>query len=334
MNKITVVSAIRQDAPYLDVYLRQLSLQSREHFEFVSVVLVHDGDGAILRDRLAQLRDLALNVVLVRELASDGGITSIEDKVLQWARIGNQGFAAALQGGATHILWLETDLTVPYDLIDQLVANQLDIVAPLVFIGPWFYDSWGFRTLNGEQIRKIQPEWNIDARPVELSSVGSCVLFRREILDAGVRFRGPYDDGLLVGMCLDARKLGYKVFVDPNVSIIHPTSAWRNQIWRVVAFVIEVPGQASRMIELNPTWIAAAHYDEFIVKLIEYDEPLKRDIGDGSYAVTVIRNPSNRKMVLRLQRDPASQGAGRGVSVSKVQHVVTQPDASPLPAAA
>ena len=38
-----------------------------------------------------------------------------------------------------------------YDLLDQLVANQLDIIAPLVFIGPWFYDSWGFRTLRGER---------------------------------------------------------------------------------------------------------------------------------------------------------------------------------------
>ena len=123
MNKITVVSAIRQDAPYLDIYLRQLSLQSRENFELVSVVLVHDGDGAILRERLARLQGLALNVVLVRELASDGGITKIEDKVLQWARIGNQGFEAALQGDATHIMWLETDLTVPYDLLDQLVAK-------------------------------------------------------------------------------------------------------------------------------------------------------------------------------------------------------------------
>ena len=88
MNKITVVSAIRQDAPYLDVYLRQLSLQSREHFELVSVVLVHDGDGAILRDRLAQLRDLALNVVLVRELASDGD-----------RRQGHPGLVVAVVGG-------------------------------------------------------------------------------------------------------------------------------------------------------------------------------------------------------------------------------------------
>ena len=49
----------------------------------------------------------------------------------------------------------------------------------------------------------------------------------------GVRFRGSYDDGLLVGVCRDASALGFATFMDSRVAILHPTSLWRKQQYRM-----------------------------------------------------------------------------------------------------
>ena len=67
----------------------------------------------------------------------------------------------------------------------------------------------------------------------QLSSVGSCVLFQRELFDAGVRFRGTYDQGLLVGVCKDAGLLGFRTFMDSRVSILHPTTLWKRQQYKL-----------------------------------------------------------------------------------------------------
>ena len=56
---------------------------------------------------------------------------------------------------------------------------------------------------------------------------------RREVLDSGVRFRGPYETGLLVGLCNDARNRGFQVFADTSTSILHPVSLWEEQMWQV-----------------------------------------------------------------------------------------------------
>jgi len=94
-----------------------------------------------------------------------------------------------------------------------------------------FYDTWGFRGLDGARFTNEAP-YHRDFRAhdlVELSSVGSVVLFKRAVFDRGVRFRGEYENGLLAGVNQDARRLGFKTFMDSRVAVLHPTSGWRRQ---------------------------------------------------------------------------------------------------------
>ncbi len=158
-------------------------------------------------------------------------VTDFSDRVAKWAMLAN----AAIEGlaGIRHdyVLWCESDLCLPPDLLSQLVADQVDVVAPGIFLGGYFYDTWGFRGLDGRKFENVAP-YHPAYQPfalTELASVGSTVLFRREVFDSGVRFRGVHEDGLLVGVCNDARARGFRVFLDSRVTIVHPTSLWRAQ---------------------------------------------------------------------------------------------------------
>jgi hypothetical protein len=129
------------------------------------------------------------------------------------------------------LFWCESDLCLPQDLLSWLLADDVDVVAPGIFLGGMFYDTWGFRALDGTRFAN-EPPYHKSFAPhalVELASVGSAVLFKRAVIDAGVRFRGTYEDGLLVGFCNDARDNGFRVWMDSRVCVVHPTTAWRSQ---------------------------------------------------------------------------------------------------------
>ena len=190
-------------------------------------------------------------VKLVQEISSDSEITALSAKSRQWAQIGNQAIDSALETECSHILYIESDLCFPLDLLEQLISRDVDIIAPVVMLGSSFYDSWGFRDLNGKKISDMQFFPFYTGELVELSSVGSCVLFRSDIFRAGIRFAGNHHNGLFVGVCNEARSNGFRVYADPTVSIIHPTSLWRSQIWRVVNITVTRINGTSYPIETD-----------------------------------------------------------------------------------
>ena len=147
----------------------------------------------------------------------------------------NQCLELALSHGEdlTHLAWIEADLSYPYDTLEALVGRDKPIIAPLIYLNNnTFYDGWGFRDLNGVRITQFPPMMPVtEGEPIELRSVGSFVVFDIAVFRSNIRFRGEYEQGLLVGISEDAAKIGLKTFVDPMISIFHPVSAWREQMW-------------------------------------------------------------------------------------------------------
>ncbi len=176
-------------------------------------------------------------IIIGRKDVSAPGIgENPQDRAEQWALAANA--CLDLLTGArqySHVLWMESDLCFPLDTVSRLLSCNVDIVAPLIWLGGLFYDTWGFRDLSGKRWSNsppYHPAYRINAL-LEMGSVGSCVLLRREVLDSGVRFRGPYETGLLVGVCNDARKNGFHVFADTSTAVMHPVSLWEDQMWKV-----------------------------------------------------------------------------------------------------
>ncbi len=232
-TEIMICSLVRDGMDYLPAYRAQLeALKTSPDLTWKLCILEgdsKDGSEAFLR------RWAEEDPTRVRIGKEDVGNTAqIQDRAERWARVANACFDLIPQDSRhTHVLWLEADLCFPPELLRRLVAHGVDIVAPIIFLGGHFYDTWGFRDPQGRRWRNQAP-YHPDYRAHDLlpmSSVGSCVLFRREILDAGIRMRGPYESGLLVGMCLDAAARGFRTWADTGTAILHPMDPWEAQMW-------------------------------------------------------------------------------------------------------
>lgn len=142
-----------------------------------------------------------------------------------------------VKGKAKNYLWLESDLIIPDYLIESLLFAQhrskFDIIAPVITeqTRDIFYDIWGFVDLDGK-------EWNQNShneynphhsksefdRYIEMSSIGSCALISGNIVNSGINF----GDNCFRGLCQNARNAGYKVGVDLETRIFHPSRYFIN----------------------------------------------------------------------------------------------------------
>ncbi|MEY4324985.1 MAG: Anp1 [Verrucomicrobiota bacterium] len=296
---VSIASCIRADCAYLQAYFNQIKSLLQERSRIISIVLVHDRASEDGLSVLLQMQRGDPRIHLVEESEQDQNIDSIEAKAEQWAKIGNQGLEKALESNPDFILWVEADLTFPLDTVDRLVSHDRDIIAPTVMLGSNFYDSWGFRTIDGHKIFNTK---DIPA-PIngisELSSVGSCVLFKSSIFRDGVRSRGPYETGLLVGICNDARRLGYRVWVDTMLCVIHPTSLWEQQLWRIEWLeVVSIKGEILAAAGVNI--IVASWYPDFVMKTLSEIPDLK-SIGELNwFRLEVKRDTKNRTLRVSL----------------------------------
>lgn len=274
MSNVAICSNMRAGSDYETAYYLQILGLQRGSFSIASVNVIYDREpteSAWVRDLLIQ-RGIPVRYEIER---SSGGrvFTTAADKFHQWAIIGNQGLELAMSGPGdlTHIAAVEADLTYPYDVFELLLARKKAIIAPMVYLGNTFYDSWGFRSLDGEKIREIRPVSPEPGQPaIELHSVGSFVLFDIAIFQAGIRYRGDdCEHGLLVGVCEDARLKGFSTFVDPAVSILHPVSAWRKQLWRLKRLTILVEGTLVHDQEITQSPPLAGPHEEIIRPLLD-----------------------------------------------------------------
>lgn len=238
---VAVCSLFRNSSRTLDCFRSALETQAGSGIELVFSFV--EGDST--DDTWARLSAwAATDRRVVLQKIDVEPVTSFEDRVSKWAALGNAALDGLRGRSYDYVLWCESDLSIPPDLVSQLVADAVDVVAPAIFLGGMFYDTWGFRGLDGRRFQNVMP-YHSDYRPfglIELASVGSTVLFRRAVLDTGLRFRGVYENGLLVGLCSDARARGFRVFLDSRVAVVHPTSSWRRQQYKLARVRLEPHG--------------------------------------------------------------------------------------------
>lgn len=306
MKVVNICSTVRQQADYVASFVAQLEALSARNYTPGAIRIVCDGAGQVVDEHLAAFARRCDRVRLVDEAQSEGNTFSFERKAAQWACIANQALAAALEEPASHVLYIEADLCFPFDLVDELVARDRDVIAPLVFLGGGFYDSWGFRDTAGRRVTGLG-QVDATAAPVEMSSVGSCALLRTEILRQGARFPPTYESGLFVGLCAQARALGYRIWADPGVSIVHPTSSWRSQTWVVRELRVLWPAAPPRVVTLGRR--IAGLYDCFVRDFLVGLQSALQGIPAGLYVLTIRYDRRTREQTWSLllqQADPAS----------------------------
>jgi hypothetical protein len=185
-------------------------------------------------DTLSQLRTWAIDDPRLTIIKHDTGIPHFAHsprpaRMKAVSENGNKGWdAIAADAWGDFALMLESDLLYKPDLLRSLIERcppEANIFAPMIWIpvegGLRFYDIWAYR-IKGKMFREASPEWyfaRYGSGPVELDSVGSVVLFEMDLITEGLRL-GETD--CILGMCNEARSLGYRIFCDPTIKILHP----------------------------------------------------------------------------------------------------------------
>lgn len=296
-HKIAVCSLFRNSAATIDYFRAVICAQARPGLELVFSFVEGDSVDDTFA-RLAAWRDDDPRVRLSKLDVEP--VANFEERVRKWALLGNVALERALTSDCTHVLWCESDLALPHDLLEQLVADDVDIVAPAIFLGGMFYDTWGFRGLDGTRFTNEAP-YHAAFRAhdlVELSSVGSVVLFERQVFDRGVRFRGEYENGLLAGVNQDARRLGFRTFMDSRVAVLHPTSGWRRQQYELDRVEVVCADEQAREAWLD---VACEIENKVRARLGSLDVPGDHAVFAPAHAIIAARMPGRaHRVAVRL----------------------------------
>jgi len=193
-----------------------------------------EGDSA--DNTLAELQAWAVEDERITIVKHDTGIahhahSTRPERMQALSRNGNVGWDKIAADNWGDMAWMiESDLLIHPTLLRRMIERRpavADIFAPMIWIavngGIRFYDLWAYRK-NGEMFRPTPPAWYV-ARygddPFEVDSVGSVVLFKMDLIRAGLRLS---EETCVLGMCNRAREeMNARVFVDPALNVLHPT---------------------------------------------------------------------------------------------------------------
>lgn len=315
--RINLCSALRQGSSYAKAFLNQINALSVRGYEIGTITVTVDGSTLTDAVLLAAQSDPRISFVFEGPRGAPAHFMS--ERAISWARTGNMALEHSLRTPSDFTLWIESDLSFPCDLIELLMEPDQDIVGPIIMLGENFYDSWGFRDLSGSRIATLTELRSIARGPgplTELSSVGSCLLFRSSLLADGVRMPAEYENGLLVGFCLAARERGARVFCRHDLVVVHPTSLWAEQVYRVTSCRLG-DGQAWRELAPAACTIVAGPYFDFVIP--EAVRLLASSSITQTVAMTVAFASNTQREIAILLGDggslpPAPEGFGPVVS--------------------
>ncbi len=267
--RINLCTALRQGSIYAKSFFHQVNALTEKNYQIGVVVVVVDGD--TLSDAALVASQSDSRVRFIFEGQRGAPTHFMHERSVAWARTGNLALEQSEKTPSEFTLWIESDLSFPCDLIELLMEPKQDIVAPLIMLGGNFYDTWGFRDLSGRRITCLAGLQALAKGPgplTELSSVGSCLLFRSSLLTEGVRMPSGYEDGLLVGFCLAARTNGARVFCRHDVTIVHPTSLWAAQVYRVTSCRTGGPHDWKEIAPADGAIVAGPYFDFVIPEAV------------------------------------------------------------------
>ncbi|HRY91561.1 MAG TPA: glycosyltransferase, partial [Candidatus Gracilibacteria bacterium] len=256
---IAICSLVRNGMAYLPVYRRQLEQLQLTGSQTWHLYIV---DGKSTDGTKEFLENWAKEDSRISIKQEEKNGEPFANRTAAWAFAANQCLKMIPAKSAhQYILWMEPDLYFPPETISKLLSDNVDVVAPIIYLGGSFYDQWAFRDKKGKSW-SCQPPFHKKFKPftlIEMQSVGSCVLFKRSVLDSGIIFKdhGPFEyknksdchqNGLLVGICQEAGIKGFKIWADTGIAVLHPANRWIEQTWRPSRVSISTHKNISRTI--------------------------------------------------------------------------------------
>ena len=230
MMNVVILSAFRNMVGRVERYMSQVSALQRYLEPKSSTVRVVAVEGDSMDNTAAALAAEAKRVgVPLSIVKHDHGqriFRSTEDADRLSALTGVMVTAwGAVDPGDDIVLYVESDLFWKPEPVAELLnlafarENGFDVIAPLVFAGDHFYDTWAFRK-DGTRFSPLPPYHDklLPAGLTEVDSVGSCLAVRAE----AVSRVAPIGELGLVSWCVGARHAGLRIGVAAELRIDHP----------------------------------------------------------------------------------------------------------------
>jgi hypothetical protein len=167
----------------------------------------------------------------------------------------NEIVKKALHTGCTHLIMMDTDQTYHMETITRLLSHKLPIVGSLVFRRYTPFDPLMFK---GDRHKYLGvAEWE-DGDLVEVDATGTgCLLFDMDVFKKLPEpwFKTVKDEvegitGEDFYFCGEARKAGYKIFVDTSIEAGHLSQMIINKgTWKLYSRVKEAEIRAMHEVE-------------------------------------------------------------------------------------
>lgn len=231
---ITLCSAFRNSVAneHLDKYLEQvtgLHLALSKRGDRLHCVW---GEGDSTDDTLAHLRWVAeyaqwpIALVDCTHGGADYPSIVLAERFQQLAQVG-RCIWAAIPADADAVVYVESDLIWDAETLVALIDRLADYpaISPMVLLdrkgwgkGVSFYDTFVFRK-DGKHFEHYPPyhACYVSNKPFAVDSAGSVMAFRGDIARRIVFG----EDTIFLGICQQVYEMGYSVWVDPTLKVIH-----------------------------------------------------------------------------------------------------------------
>ncbi len=236
IHKVAVCSLFRDSGSTVETYFRRAQKITYPHGALTFICVEGDSKDntwKLLQKEKSLRKDIVLKKFDTNKPALWGFINPVRMKALSDSA--NYAVRAAIrETDADYILWLESDLEYPPDIIERLMKRDKEIMAAMIFEKGTkkFYDVWAFRAGSDQELKgpegavgcfqrdfPYHPEFTPE-HIFKVDSAGSVLLIKAEVIRKGAHFT---DDEAIVGFCKTAAAIGYEVWVDPGTTIWHPT---------------------------------------------------------------------------------------------------------------
>lgn len=222
MANVTIVSAMRDSLPELPAFMTRFYALDYPPAQLRLIVVEGDSvDGTPAALREWADKEKRLRVVTCNMGRPHYGSVIDDDRFRVLGTVFNAGMDAVDTRWSSHVMFIPSDVRHEPGLLSRLMAHDLDLVAPFFWTssGMMFYDTWGFSRGGvhfGNFMRTELPAYG-DA-PIQMDTIGGCILMRADVLRAGVRYSLEDVDQ---GLCRAAIAHGFTVWADPTTHIQH-----------------------------------------------------------------------------------------------------------------
>ncbi len=221
MSKVALISLFRNSRTHVARMVSEYHQHGFRSDDVIRICVEGDSDDGTFE----ALEEASKTIPIIARKFDQGnphyGSEINDDRLRCLMRCWNIGLEMFLETDAEYGMTIDSDISMPTNILPTLLAERVDIIAPILLLerSMFFRDTWGYRDLAGNQFHNYPPftakfDW---LRPFEVNSVG-LPFFSRKLIESGVRF----DEQEVVGFCKAARAKGHRIFTTPNARVYHP----------------------------------------------------------------------------------------------------------------